>query len=211
VKIAIFGTSGFSHEVADICAASGYKNIVLIKKPSDVIRSSKFMILDESNVNLLLDEGYKFIIGIGDNRIRKEISGKYQYLPFTNVIHPTASFGLNQREYIEEKTGNIIAAGVRFTNGIIIGNFGIYNLNCTIGHDCIIQDYINICPGANISGNVTIQKGAFIGTNACIINGQSSTSRITIGENVVVAAGAVVVRDVPDGATVMGVPAKVVK
>jgi sugar O-acyltransferase (sialic acid O-acetyltransferase NeuD family) len=211
VKIAIFGTSGFSHEVADICVASGYKNIVLIKKQSDVTRSSKFMILDESNINPLLVEGYEFIIGIGDNRIRKEISERYQELTFTNVIHPTASFGLNQREYIEEKTGNIIAAGVRFTNEIKIGNFGIYNLNCTIGHDCVIQDYVNICPGANISGNVTILKESFIGTNACIINGQSSTCRITVGENAIVAAGAVIIRDVPDGATVMGVPAKVVK
>mgnify|MGYP000981260871 FL=1 len=211
MKIAIFGTSGFSHEVADICVASGYKNIVLIKKQSDVTRSSKFMILDESNINPLLVEGYEFIIGIGDNRIRKEISERYQELTFTNVIHPTASFGLNQREYIEEKTGNIIAAGVRFTNEIKIGNFGIYNLNCTIGHDCVIQDYVNICPGANISGNVTILKESFIGTNACIINGQSSTCRITVGENAIVAAGAVIIRDVPDGATVMGVPAKVVK
>ena len=169
------------------------------------------MILDENNVNSLLDEDYKFIIGIGDNRIRKEIFERHRHLPFTNAIHPTASFGLNQREYIEGKIGNIIAAGVRFTNEIKIGNFGIYNLNCTIGHDCIIQDHVNICPGANISGNVTILKASFIGTNACIINGKSSTCRITIGENATIAAGAVVVRDVPDGATVMGVPAREVK
>lgn len=211
MKIAVFGASGFSHEVADICIALGYKNIVLIDKKSGLNINSNFKVLDESYVESLSDDGYQFIIGIGDNRIRKKIFYRHGNLPYTNVIHPTASFGLDQRESIEKRVGNIVAAGVRFTNGAKVGNFGIYNLNSTIGHDCVIDDYVNICPGVNISGNVTILKESFIGTNACIINGQSMTNRITVGEKSTVAAGAVVIRDVPDGSTVMGVPAKVVK
>lgn len=211
MKIAIFGASGFSHEVADICIASGYTNIVLIDKQAGLNINSKFKVLDESYVESLSVDEYKFIIGIGDNRIRKDIFYKYGNLAYTNVIHPTASFGLGQRESIEKRVGNIVAAGVRFTNGTKVGNFGIYNLNSTIGHDCVIEDYVNICPGVNISGNVTILKESFIGTNACIINGQSMTCRVTIGERATVAAGAVVIWDVPDGAMVMGIPAKVVK
>ncbi len=211
MKIAIFGASGFSHEVADICIASGYKNIVLIDKKSGLNINGNFKVLDESCLESLSADGYQFIIGIGDNMIRKKIFYRYRNLPYTNVIHPTATFGLGQREYIEERIGNIIAAGVRFTNGIKVGNFGIYNLNSTVGHDCVIEDYVNICPGANISGNVTILKESFIGTNACIINGQSMNCRVTVGELATVAAGAVVIRDVPNGVTVMGVPARVVK
>lgn len=211
MKIAIFGASGFSHEVADICIASGYKNIVLIDKKIGLNININFKVLDESYVESLSANGYQFIIGIGDNRIRKNIFYRYRNLTYTNVIHPTASFGLGQRECIEERVGNIIAAGVRFTNGTKVGNFGIYNLNSTIGHDCIIEDYVNICPGVNISGNVAILKESFIGTNACIVNGQSMICRVTVGELATVAAGAVVTKDVREGVTVMGIPARVVK
>lgn len=51
----------------------------------------------------------------------------------------------------------------------------------------------------------TVKKGASIGSNATILAG------VTIGENAMVGAGAVVTRDVPDGATAAGVPARVVK
>lgn len=52
---------------------------------------------------------------------------------------------------------------------------------------------------------ITVKKGASIGSNATILAG------VTIGENAMVGAGAVVTRDVPDNATVAGVPAKTVK
>lgn len=211
MKIAIFGASGFSREVADICFVSGYKNIIFIDKSDNMNKYGEFEIVDESYVEALSANGYKFIIGIGNNHIRKKIFCKFNTVKYTNIIHPSATFGLGQREYIEQNVGNIIAAGVRFTNGIKVGNFGIYNLNSTIGHDCIIKDFVNICPGVNISGNTTISNEAFIGTNACTIQGQSITNRIMVGEKSTVAAGAVVIRDVPDGVTVMGVPARVVE
>jgi serine acetyltransferase len=116
--------------------------------------------------------------------------------------------GHGQLERLKMKKGNIITAGARFTNNIEWGDFGIFNLNCTVGHDCFLQDFVNIAPGANISGNVWIGQGAYIGTNAAVLQGKAVENKIRIGKFSVVGAGAVVTRSVPENTLVMGVPGK---
>lgn len=59
--------------------------------------------------------------------------------------------------------------------------------------------------GATISAPITIKKRAWIGVGATILPG------VTVGENAVVAAGAVVSKDVPDNAVVGGIPARFIK
>lgn len=201
MKIAIFGTSGFAREVADICWEIGYEHLVFIgiEQSEDYFG---YKVKAESSLEELNNQNYKFIIGIGDNFIRENIVNKYKNLRYINVIHPSASFGKNQLDKLSECKGNVVAAGVRFTNNIMVGNFGIYNLNSTIGHDCIIGDYVNISPNVGISGNVSLRNQAFVGTNATIIQGK------TIGKCSVVGAGSVVIDNVPDNCTVVGTPAK---
>lgn len=207
-KIGIFGTSGFSREVLDICVDLGYKNIIFIGYGNQEKEYFGYPLVEEGSLHELKSDNYVFIIGIGDNNIRKKIADKYQDLQYINIIHPSASFGDKQKSKIEEKRGNIITAGVRMTNNIQLGNFGIFNLNCTVGHDCIIGDFVNISPGANISGNVRLSEGSYIGTNATIIQGKSIMEKLTIGRYSIVGAGTVVTKPVPDNVIVVGTPAK---
>jgi len=86
--------------------------------------------------------------------------------------------------------------------------FGVFNLNYTVGHDCIINNFVNIAPGANISGNLLIEQRAYIGTNAAILKGRSFENKIRIGKFSVVRAGSVVTKDVKNNATVVGIPAR---
>jgi acetyltransferase-like isoleucine patch superfamily enzyme len=109
---------------------------------------------------------------------------------------------------LNHNMGNIVTAGVCFTNNIETGNFGIYNLNATIGHDCVIKDFINIAPGANISGNVCLDELSYIGTGAAVLQGRDMNKKILIGRGSMVGAGAVVTKNVGAGLTVAGVPAK---
>jgi acetyltransferase-like isoleucine patch superfamily enzyme len=76
--------------------------------------------------------------------------------------------------------------------------------NAVVEHDNIIEDYVNLAPGVNLAGWVTVKQGATVYTGAVAI------PKVTIGRGAVVGAGAVVLRDVPDGAMVVGVPARVI-
>lgn len=209
-RLGIFGTSGFAREVGDVANELGYQPIYIARDqteqdawtfPGDVIL--------ESRVNDYRDIG--FAIGIGENVIRQKIAQRFAgQLSFVNLIHPSATFGQNQRRSIEAKQGIIVCAGVRFTNNIQVGDFGIFNLNTTIGHDVIVDDFVNLAPGAHISGNVHIGARCWIGTGAAINQGNGAT-KLHIGEDTVIGSGSVVVKACEPNSVYVGIPAKRIK
>ena len=95
--------------------------------------------------------------------------------------------------------------GAVITNDVKIGNGVLINLNCTVGHDSSLGDFVEMSPGVHISGNCKVGAYSNIGTNATIL------PKVTIGNNVIVAAGAVVTKDVPDNCMVAGIPAIIKK
>lgn len=99
--------------------------------------------------------------------------------------------------------GTIVSAGVIVQSDARIGRLCVLNTACTIDHDNVLGDEVSIAPGAHTAGNVTIGDGAFIGLGAVIIN------KVVVGARATVGAGAVVTRDVPEAATVVGNPARV--
>ena len=161
----------------------------------------------KKRLHFLAKENYKFIIGIGDIKVGKKIKERFNDIEYINLIHPFATLGYRQKEDVEKKKGNVIFGGVKISNSVSLGNFGIYYYNSTIGHDCIMEDFVTICPGANISGNVKLCEGAFIGANACVLQGNFTDKKI-IGRNSVVGAGAVVTKNIAENIIVKGIPAK---
>lgn len=207
MKLAIFGASGLAREVRDIAVSIGCKEVVFIGKttapPVPGLSPET-----ENTVDFLAQKGFVFSIGIGSTNIRKAVWSRHPGLSYVNLIHPSATFGCGQREELLKRTGNIVFAGARFTNQITIGNFGIYYLNCTVAHDCVIEDFVTLCPGANVSGNVELKEGAYLGANSCVVQGRSDTEKMVVGRYATVGAGAVVTQNVPDDIIVKGVPAK---
>ena len=117
------------------------------------------------------------------------------------LIHPTVVCGRN----VDFGTGSIICASNTITVDIKFGKYVTLNLDCTVGHDAIIEDYVTIAPGSHISGNVHISQGADVGTGSSIIQG------MRVGAWSVLGAGAVVSKDIPDNVTAVGIPARPVK
>ena len=96
----------------------------------------------------------------------------------------------------------MISAGVIVQIDAVVGRYCSLNTACTVDHDNVLEDGVNIAPGAHLAGHVTVCEGAFIGIGATIKGG------VRTGRGATVGAGAVVLRDVADGVTVVGNPAR---
>ena len=209
-KIGIFGPSGFARDVGDIALALGFEPIYVAgdQLDADCLNSDEDVVL-EREIHHLGAAG--FAIGIGDNLVRRRVAEKYSsQLRFVNLIHPSATFGSGQIRAIDGKVGVTVCSGVRLTNNIKVGSFTIFNLNATVGHDSIIEDFVNISPGANISGNTHIETGCWIGTGATINQGDPN-QKMRIGCDTMIGSGSVVVKPCESGATYVGIPAKRIK
>lgn len=84
----------------------------------------------------------------------------------------------------------------------IVGSGNIIMAHVHIGHDAVIGNKTEVCVGTVIGGYAVVKDKAKVKLSSTIRN------RITIGEGAVVGMGSVVTKNVPEGVTVMGVPAK---
>lgn len=165
-------------------------------KDSKVIGNDEFVLSAEKELYVVL--------AIGNTVIREKVYEKYKknsYLKYPNLIDPSVIMS----SQVKLGKGNIICAGSIFTLDIEVGDFNIINLNCTIAHDARIGNFTIMNSSTNVSGNVSIESFTEIGAGTKIIQGKR------IGKNTVVGAGAVVITDIPDHCTAVGVPAKVIK
>ena len=208
-RIAIIGAAGHAVDVADIALAAGYSDVVFLGMEEGGDRLAGFPLLkDEAEtVNRLHGEGVDFAIGIGSSGVRKKIAEKYSHVRFPNLLHPSVSFGNVQHSGLENRKGNIFAAGSRLTNNIHFGDFCFLGVNAIIGHDCRMGDYSSVMPGAVISGNVSLGECCYIGANASILQGTPDTP-LKIGKDSTIGMGAVVIGDIPEAVTAVGVPAQ---
>lgn len=152
------------------------------------------------NIEKLKGKNHLFIIAHGDLAVKKRLAEDFKDEQFINYVSETSvtsnfTIGL----------GNILCPNCTILHNVNIGNHCIIHAGAVIEHDNILEDFVNIGPRVTTAGRVLIKSGARIYTGACIIPG------ITIGTNAIVGAGAVVIEDVPEGATVVGVPARRIK
>jgi sugar O-acyltransferase (sialic acid O-acetyltransferase NeuD family) len=127
----------------------------------------------------------------------KDITG----LEFPNLIHTNSWIGEN----VSLGKGVIIYPGTMINYETKIGDFVTINMNCAIGHNCNIESFGTISPGVNLGGFTHLGKSCFIGIGANTIQSTEIGSQCTIG------GGSMIIKDVPDGCTVVGNPGKIIK
>jgi len=162
----------------------------------------QFLVLKNmEQVRLLFKTDQRFIIGVGNPALRFKLYQQFKSAGGEPVsaISPFAQIGSYGTSIA---AGSIVMANTVITNDAKIGIACLVNPNCTISHDTVIGDFVEISPAVQITGNCHIGDFCNIGTNATIL------PKVKLGNYVTVGAGAVVTKDVEDGLTVLGIPAR---
>ncbi len=208
----IYGAGGFAREIAwlaDDMALSGHENYKVSAfvdddpaRSGEIVNDVPIMLFDEACAHF---PDAKFVLGVGSPKARITLSSKVAAagFGFASLVHPNVV----QSRYNSIGAAAVICAGSILTTNIRLGNHVQINLDCTIGHDVEMEDFVTFAPGVHISGWVSLGRGAYVGTGAVIING-SRDKPLRIGAGATVGAGASVIRDVSEGDLVVGVPAK---
>lgn len=206
-SIAIYGAGGLGREILTLIRTHSEWNVIGffddgVKKGS-IVDGVEVL---GGRADILQYDTLQLVVAVADPVSKRKIVESlesFSGVQFPTVIHPSAI--LQDTNRIEIGKGTVITAGCILTTGIVIGNHVLLNLNCTVGHDVVIEEFSSIMPGVNLAGKVHIGKSVLVGSGAQIIN-QSK-----IGELAKVGSGAVVTRNVDAHSTVVGVPANPLK
>lgn len=207
----IVGAGGFGRETADVVeainAAAGEAVWNLLGIVDDSPSERNLGLLVERKIpylgtrrELAPARGSFYVVGIGSPGVRRDLARDMDTAGFVaaTLIHPLASLGSRVR--VGE--GTVICSGARITTNIDLGRHVHVNPNCTIGHDTQLGDFVSLNPASSISGDCVVEEASLIGVGAVVLN------QLRVGAGATVGGAACIVRDVPAGAVVKGVPAR---
>lgn len=209
--IVVVGAGGFGRETVDVVAAiNGVKATfdllgVVDSDPSEV----NLRRLEDRGVSYLGREedwlasyasGVAFVVAVGNPQVRSRIVERW--LPSghspVSLVHPSVGVGGTSTV----GRGSVVCAGVQISTNVTIGDFVHLNPNSTVGHDSTLHECVSLNPGGVISGDVTVGARSLVGAGAVILQG------LTVGRDAIVGASSCVTKNVRDGSTVKGVPAR---
>lgn len=150
-----------------------------------------------------LEDRVEVVNGVGsagstEHRATVYATAEAAGVKFRTIVHPRAivdgSAELGSGAQI--LMGSVVGVDARIGVDVIV------NSGAIVDHDSVVGAHSHVASGAVLAGDVSIGEKTHIGLGSRVIQG------VTIGSSCVIGAGAVVLDDVPDGATVVGVPAR---
>lgn len=144
-----------------------------------------------------------FVCTVGDSAVRLKYVALLQAkgAEFVSVVHPKAYIGCN----VKIGLGCIICPHATITADVVIQDHVIVNVNASISHDCSIGEGTTLAPGCTIAGWCKIGNRVDFGTHSAVL------PRKVIVDDVIIGAGAIVVKDIREQGTYIGCPARRMK
>lgn len=200
-SLLIIGCSGYGKVVADIAVKMNkWKTIAFLDDDESINTSMGLEVIGKTTDVLMYKDESDFFVAIGNNATRQKIQEDLieKGINVVNLIHPSTVIGAD----VEVGIGTAIMAEVVINSSTRIGKGCIINTGSSLDHDNVIEDYVHISPGANLAGTVRVGKESWIGIGSVVSNNVNICSGCKIG------AGAVVVKDITEPGTYVGVPVR---
>lgn len=144
-------------------------------------------------------------ISVGDPSARRRLAEKMQACggSFSRLFESEET----ALPHVKMGVGSAVAATSHVGPQTTLGDHvHIYPMSW-VAHDVRIADYVTVAASCSVSGHVVIEEGVFVGAGAVIVHGRPDRP-LVIGAGAKIAAGAVVTKSIPPGATVAGNPAR---
>ena len=199
-RLVIIGAGGHGKVLADNALKNGYTDICFVDDRAEGKRMEFPIVGTSADIEKMNDGKTDFVIGIGNNSVRKKIAQTYD-VNWVSLIHPSVQIAVN----VSVGKGTVVMAGAVINACATVGAHCIINTRAVIEHDNVIEDYVHISPNAALGGTVHIAEQTHIGIGATVIN------NIEICGNCIIGAGAVIVRNIEEAGTYVGGPARKIK
>ena len=198
-RLAIIGAGGHGKVLADIAMKSGYTDIVFLDDNDNIRECGGYPVIGKCVEAEKIDAD--LFIGIGNAIIRKRIFELFRHRNIVTLIHPNAVIAPD----VIIGAGTAVMAGAVINPGAVIGMGCIINTCSSVDHDCNVGDFVHISVGSHLCGTVTVDDETWIGAGATVSN------NLHICGGCMVGAGTVVIKDISEYGTYIGVPARKIK
>jgi sugar O-acyltransferase (sialic acid O-acetyltransferase NeuD family) len=209
--LGVYGASGCGRGVMPLVRAASAADPARLTFVDDGAHPSMVngeSCMDYASFRALPGASKSIVLAISDSRIRERLAvrcaadglGFFEVRASNVVVMDEVTIG----------EGAILSPFVTITSNVRIGRHFHANLYSYVEHDCVIGDFVTFAPGVHCNGNIVIEDHAYVGAGAMIKQGKLGRP-LTIGHGAIVGMGAVVTRDVPPGATVVGNPARPIR
>ena len=204
----VFGASGHGRETMAWLAATASPSVECVfvdDSPNLPDRVNDHPVYRFEQFLGLSCDTTELVIAVGDPLIRRRLAERSATagVAFFTAIAPTAVIG----PHVTIGPGTIVSHLALITSNVTVGSHVHLNMQGCLAHDCVVEDYVTIGPGAGCNGNVHLHEGAYLGAKCVIRQGRPGQPTI-IGRGAIVGMGSVVLRDVPPDVTVVGNPAR---
>lgn len=182
--IIIIGAGGHAKVIADILLKNGEHLLGFLDDAATGAVYGDYAVLGKIAECTQYADKARFIIGIGNNAVRRRIAEQYA-LDWATAVHPSAQLALG----VTLGEGTVVMANAVINSDAVVGRHCIVNTAAVVEHDAALGDYVHLSSGVTLCGAVTVGKNTLVDAGTTVLRGKK------IGADRVIAVGSVVTED----------------